>query len=375
MNHIRYGDSPCVEYIYVFLICDFLYHLLNISPHTSSTTLTPKTLRKMNTNKTISAWPPVRASFQSDNSYRTYKDEHNPQALFGKVTRYLDSLKKNYTKEQQNSLAREINEAVIHAIFGSNMIERAGFDWELTLQICRNVIRRNGEYTVDTYSDIGESWAGHSALRGKSHDELVRGYCEVAQHMMAFQHIIHHFVTADGEMTEGLIKDTHAILCRNILIIDPEHPEVPWEKYAGKYRDAAVGAGNTMLIMPKFVPAKMAEMCADLQSEIEEFEAARGILDPFSLASKYSLKFVEIHPFQDGNGRMCRLILNAILLRYAGIVVAIGETEEDRVEYINIKKRASRDMEGHGEYATFVLKKAGKGIQKLKQKLQGKRSS
>ncbi|KAG5661434.1 hypothetical protein KAF25_005556 [Fusarium avenaceum] len=329
----------------------------------------------MNTNNTISAWPPVRVSIQSDNSYRTYKDEQNPQALFEKATRYLDSLRTSYTKEQQNTLAREINEAVIHAIFGSNMIERAGFDWEPTLQICRNVIRQNGEYTVNPYSDIRESWAGHSALRGKSRDELVRGYREVAQHMMTFQHIIHHFVTASGEMTEGLIKDTHAILCMNISIIDPEHPEVPWEKYAGKYRDVAVGAGNTMFTMPKFVPAKMAEMCADLRRELEEGEATRGILDPFSLASKYSLKFVEIHPFQDGNGRMCRLILNAILLRYAGIIVAIGETEEDRIEYIDIKKRASRDMEGHGEYATFVLKKAGKGIQKLKQKLQGKRSS
>jgi hypothetical protein len=329
----------------------------------------------MNTINTISAWPPVRVSIQPDNSYRTYKDDQNPQVHFEKATRYLDSLRSNYTKEQQNTLARETSEAVIHAIFGSNMIEQAGFNWQPTLQICRNVIRQNGKYTLDPYSDIGDSWTGHSALSGKSHDELARGYREVAQHMMAFQNIIHHFVTAGGEMTEGLIKDTHAILCKHISIIDPEHPEVPWGKYAGKYRDVAVGAGNTMFIMPKFVPAKMAEMCADLQREIEEGEASRGILDPFSLASKYSLKFVEIHPLQDGNGRMCRLILNAILLRYAGVIVAIGKTEEDRIEYIDIKKRASRDMEGHGEYATFVLKKAVKGIQKLKQKLQGKKSS
>jgi hypothetical protein len=343
-------------------------HIILISP--------PRSLyyNRMDTNNTISAWPPVRVSIQSDNSYRTYKDDQNPQALFEKATRYLDSLRVNRTKEQQMTLVKEINEAVIHAIFGSNMIEEAGFGWRPTLDICRNVIRQNGEYVVDPYSDIGGLWTGDSTLRGKSHDELVRGYREVAQHMMAFQHIIHHFVTVGGEMTEGLIKDTHAILSKNISIIDPGHPEVPWGKYAGKYRDVAVGAGNTMFIMPKFIPAKMTEMCADLQREIEEGET-RGILDPFSLASKYSLKFVEIHPFQDGNGRMCRLILNAILLRYAGIVVAIGETEEERVEYIDIKKRASRDMEGHGEYATFVLKKAGKGIQKLKQKLQGKRSA
>ncbi|KAF4456013.1 fic doc family protein [Fusarium austroafricanum] len=175
-------------------------------------------------------------------------------------------------------------------------------------------------------------------------------------------------------MTETLVKDTHAILCKGVSIIDPEKkwPEVPFEKYAGKYRDVFVGAGNTMFTPPKYIPTNMAKMCADLKKEIEDGESQNS-LDPFSLASKYSLKFVEIHPFQDGNGRMCRMILNVIMFRYAG-VVPIGEREEDRVEYMNIKKRASKDMEGHGEYATFVLKKGARAIQKLKQKLHGKKT-
>ncbi|KAM0443173.1 hypothetical protein ACHAQK_003535 [Fusarium lateritium] len=328
----------------------------------------------MNPDNTVPVWPPVRVSILSDNSYRTYKDDQNPQALFEKATRYLDALTAYHAKEQQETLVREVNEAVVHAIFGSNMIEQAGLAWEPTLQICRTIILQNRSYVASPESEIECSWAADSALYGMSRAELIRGYLEVAHHMMAYQHIIHHFVTVGGEMTEGLIKDTHAILCKDIPIIEPNRPEVSWEKYTGKYRDVAVGAGNTMFIVPRFVPARMAQMCADLQREIEEGEA-RGTLDPFSLASKYSLKFVEIHPFQDGNGRMCRLILNAILLRYAGIVVAMGETKEDWNEYINIKKRASRDMEGHGEYATFVLKKGARSIQKLKRKLQGKRSS
>jgi hypothetical protein len=64
------------------------------------------------------------------------------------------------------------------------------------------------------------------------------------------------------------------------------------------------------------------------------------------------------------------MILNAILFRYVGIVVPIGESVEDQVEYIDIKKRASRDMEGHGEYATFVLDKGAKALEDLQQTLQ-----
>jgi Fic family protein len=49
------------------------------------------------------------------------------------------------------------------------------------------------------------------------------------------------------------------------------------------------------------------------------------------------------HPFLDGNGRVCRLILNAVLLNYAGIVVALGEKEDDRKEYLEITNMVSMD--------------------------------
>lgn len=61
----------------------------------------------------------------------------------------------------------------------------------------------------------------------------------------------------------------------------------------------------------------MAQMCEDLKSDLATAEN-EGFIDPFSVATKYSLQFVMIHPFQDGNGRMCRIILNAILCRFAG---------------------------------------------------------
>lgn len=51
-----------------------------------------------------------------------------------------------------------------------------------------------------------------------------------------------------------------------------------------------------------------------------------------------------IHLSVDGNGRMCHLVLNAILqgIKYAGVVVAIGEHKAAQ-EYINIQKRASEE--------------------------------
>ena len=45
----------------------------------------------------------------------------------------------------------------------------------------------------------------------------------------------------------------------------------------------------------------------DLRNDIASAEA-RNELDPFMLAAKYCDRLVNIHPFKDGNGRMCRIV-------------------------------------------------------------------
>lgn len=96
-----------------------------------------------------------------------------------------------------------------------------------------------------------------------------------------------------------------------------------------------------------------------------------GVMDPFFLASKYCHKFVNIHPFLDGNGRTCRLLLNCILLKYAGIVITIGGSEEERDEYLEIASRGSmaeqveedeRSKPAWAELASYVVEK---GAEKL----------
>jgi len=54
--------------------------------------------------------------------------------------------------------------------------------------------------------------------------------------------------------------------------------------------------------------------------------------DPVALAAKYCHMFVNIiHPFVNGNGRMCRLILNALLLKsMGGSLPAFGQDNGDR---------------------------------------------
>lgn len=64
-------------------------------------------------------------------------------------------------------------------------------------------------------------------------------------------------------------------------------------------------------------------------------------IDPSTLAAKYCHRMVNIHPFMDGSGRTCRLLLNTILYKYTALVVAIGESgPEERGEYFAIFARS-----------------------------------
>jgi hypothetical protein len=98
----------------------------------------------------------------------------------------------------------------------------------------------------------------------------------------------------------------------------------------------------------------MKSMVAKLQADIAEVEK-NGMIDPFMLAAKYCDRFVNIHPFKDGNGRMCRLILNAILVKFAGIVVVLGEKGGEGGEYLQIASESTK-VSGHtGQLGIKVL--------------------
>ena len=118
----------------------------------------------------------------------------------------------------------------------------------------------------------------------------------------------------------------------------------------------------------------MKSMVSRLQEDLVEIEAS-GQIDPFMLAAKYCDRFVNIHPFKDANGRICRLILNAILIKYAGFVVPLGEKSEDRAEYLQIAQESSK-VGGHsGQLGTFVLTKAGDAFKKMLRTLKRKSQS
>ncbi|KID96686.1 Filamentation induced by cAMP/death on curing-related protein, partial [Metarhizium majus ARSEF 297] len=84
-----------------------------------------------------------------------------------------------------------------------------------------------------------------------------------------------------------------------------------------------------------------------MQAEVSE----QG--DPYTLAARYHHQFVMIHSFADGNGRMSRIILNALLLK-AGVVFHREDMEVDFGQ-----------QTCQFEFAKFVLVKSKPGLEQM----------
>ena len=80
---------------------------------------------------------------------------------------------------------------------------------------------------------------------------------------------------------------------------------------AGKIRRHQVTIART-----KFMPPLAIEMEFLLQEFFEWYNKNKDKLHPVELAALVHLKFVTIHPFGDGNGRISRLMMNFVLKKH-----------------------------------------------------------
>lgn len=108
------------------------------------------------------------------------------------------------------------------------------------------------------------------------------------------------------------------------------------KEQAGQYRDIQVyiSGSSYPVTSPDLIPQEM----ENLQSWIE---AQRDKYDLLEFASLLHKKFIFIHPFIDGNGRVARLLMNTALIQERYLPIAIPPIL--RNEYISYLEQAHID--------------------------------
>jgi hypothetical protein len=142
-------------------------------------------------------------------------------------------------------------------------------------------------------------------------------------------------IALDGEIPTGRPADAHDIMgTYGLTVDDSEMARVPAgsesflsilqerhrrvlagrpEKRPGQWKRADNRAGSTV-----FVPWRLVE-----PTLVVGWDAGTQIIDPFSRAAYMVFIVSEVHPFEDGNGRIARLMMNAELVTAAQVRILI----------------------------------------------------
>jgi Fic family protein len=152
---------------------------------------------------------------------------------------------------------------------------------------------------------------------------------------------IEDIVKQERPLTESFIRELHTLLLQKSYEVDAITPDGKPTKRRieiGQYKTAPnhvlTKTGEIFrFATPEETPAKM----YDLMEWFRE-KQANSDTEPVLLAAEFHYRFIRIHPFDDGNGRTARLLMNFILMQY-GYPPVIIKTE-DKENYFNMLRLA-----------------------------------
>lgn len=143
---------------------------------------------------------------------------------------------------------------------------------------------------------------------------------EVRGHKKAIDYIMSELYDLD----EYFIKRLHEVLMNDIMEFKEDEDD---EFVVGGYR-----CDLRFIEGADFVPVGPMQVPYEMKDLISFYKKNKYKIHPIELASEFHLRFVTIHPFSDGNGRMGRLLMNFILDRSGFPMIDISV--ENREQYI-----------------------------------------
>ncbi len=186
------------------------------------------------------------------------------------------------------------------------------------------------------YYRIGLTWTSN-ALEGSSLTEsetkvvLEDGLTVAGKPLREYYETIGHAKAYDAMF--GLLDISKSLTQEDICHLHALFYQQVDTAQAGVYRRQRVFITGSRFTPPP--PEKLQEQMLELAAWMQENES---ILHPVIFAAQAHKRFVFIHPFIDGNGRVSRLLMNLCLLRH-GYTLAIVPPVL-RVEYIQLLEKA-----------------------------------
>lgn len=167
-------------------------------------------------------------------------------------------------------------------------------------------------------------------------DARMRDLEEMKAHNVGLKMVIEEAKVKDKPLTEAFIRQVHKVLLREDYVVHCQLPSGAISSYTvhvGRYKtrpnSVITRTGERFeYASPEETPALMTDLLSWYNDQAES-----GKLSPIELASLFHYRYIRIHPFEDGNGRIARLMVNFILARYGYPMVVVPSKTKDK--YLN----------------------------------------
>lgn len=133
-------------------------------------------------------------------------------------------------------------------------------------------------------------------------------------------------------LSEFFIRTLHHTLLREDYTVYRQLPDGTTTSYivhAGQYKTRP----NSVITATgeRFEYASPEETSALMKDLLQWYNEAEteGELSPIELAALFHYRYIRIHPFEDGNGRVSRLLVNYILYRHGYPMIVVKSADKD----------------------------------------------
>lgn len=241
-----------------------------------------------------------------------------------------------YLQAKKRSLRQQSSE---HQNLVSEILQNPDLRDQLTLKLTYH--SNSIEGSTLTEQDTAAILFDNVALPHKSLTE----HLEAKNHQTAFNYLLDHLSRA-GPINETLVLKLHAILMNGV------------RQDAGSYRRHAVRITGVNLPTANYL--KIPELISEVMIQAQEKTD-----DIITASAGVHSRFERLHPFSDGNGRIGRLFMNAMLLN-AQFAPAVIRQEQKQLYYTYLYKAQTQGDQSQLE--SFLCEAVAEGFKILERR-------